>query len=410
MVCKALKARIPPTIRKFCGRLFYLGCALFGLYTCVNVLNGFFASYTLRIGTYGFWPVPPTTTIPFSGVLNGRCVSLFQGASVLTQKFPDTIFLYSYYNAYAFMGVCTRASIEDVDSIFGHENRMFKTRIPDISEGSPERKFLVFGDKPGLFKTGLLNSDIDGICTRGVDTKSCCATSSGSSRDYSGACAAAFTDVVPQGFNSVSFWKSYIGLKANLFGAGAFDPCKDCGMYVSNSEAPLCNSKAGFYPVFYMSSSLPLFYYSHWAVLLQILQILVEVMLLVSVLAKKVHVRNLVSGSFCPFFFVMFTWFPCSPLYIDTGIEDNLDAPDDPEEASQRFAWGVYILEVMNGFFSGIVYTGLQLSGGCSSFPGQLMVVALLIFNIGKFIYKFCCWKFFLKQGSGPLKDYLLSD
>jgi hypothetical protein len=415
---EAVKARFPPIVRKYCGRLKFLGMAVFGLYTCLNVLEGFHHATRVKIGTYGFWPDPPTTTIPFSGLFQGRCVALFQGASILTNTFPDTIFLYSYFNAYAFIGICTKASIEVVDSIFGSKNRMFAAVTPFISGASPEQQFVVFGKDVSLSQTLLgpfkwmfgagspYFHSTDTVCTSVADAKSCCTSSS--------SCASAFTDVVPPGFNSVSFWQSYIGFKSNLFDSlDSYSPCNQCGMYViDNSAAPLCDSKAGFYPVFYWSSSLPFFYYSNWALLLQVFSIACEAILVGFVLARKLDVRNLVVGTFCPFFFALFSWFPCSPLYIDTGSQDNFDAPNadanrqgyNEDAWSRRFATVIYGLGVMNTFCSGIVYTGLQISGGCSSFPGQLLVVALLVYNIVICIFSIC--PYLLRNGSGPITEY----
>jgi hypothetical protein len=428
---EAVKERIPPAIRKCCGRLWFFGCAVVGLLTFVSVLGAFSQQINTTIGKNGFWPSPPTTTPPFSGLFQGRCVSLFQGASLLTQKFPATVFLYSYYNAYAFLGVCTNASMQDVDSIFGTKNRMFATRTPDISQGSPEQQFVVFGKEPeSLFDLGPIKwffgiynpyfHSVDTVCTTVADAKGCCAGSSG-------ACAAAFTDAVPQGFNSVSFWKSYIGFEGNLFDSYEKDSgCNKCGMHVTENVAvPLCDSKAGLYPLFYWSSSLPFFYYIHYIFVQQIIQIVFEVSLVVLVLAKKFPVGNLVCGTLCPFFFALFTWLPCSPLYIDTGSEDNFD-PSAPILNSQRYAPNadtnfraaivVRAFDLLNSLQTGIVCTGLQLSGGCSSFPGRSEVVALLVFNIIKFSYHVFPLKMFsahwqdVKSKERSLTQALLAD
>ncbi len=380
---EALKTRIlslvPPKVIQYCGRLLFVGGALIGLLTFVNLLAGAVPSFNLVTSKYGFWPVPPKTTIPFAGFGQGRCVPLFQAASILKATFPDSIFLYSYYNAEAIIGVCTKAPIVDVDSIFGSQNRMFKTTVPDISSDSPERRFVISGGGPG----NLFKIDHDPDCTSVAKAKRCCVSETASI----GGCAAAFTDVVPQGFNSVSFWKSYIGIAQGLITGNGCDD--ECGMYVTDSQAPLCNQNAGFNPVFYNSLSLSFFYYTQFATAGLAFQCFLEVAALV--VAKRTGGRSLVCGNFCPFFFAL-TWIPGSPMYVDTD-EDDFDP-------SERLSWGVFFFDNFNMLFSGVVYTGLQMSGGCSSFPGRNDVVALLVFNIFKFIYRIFAWLTKNKQGS----------
>jgi hypothetical protein len=231
---EALNTRIlslvPPKVIQYCGRLLFVGGALIGLLTFVNLLAGAVPSFNLVSGKYGFWPIPPKTTIPFAGFGQGRCVALFQGASILKATFPDSIFLYSYYNAEAIIGVCTKAPIVVVDSIFGSQNRMFKTTVPDISSDSPERRFVIGGGGPGT----LLQIDFDPDCTSSAKAKLCCVS------DPVGGCVAAFTDVFPQGFNSISFWNNYIGISQDLITGNGCDD--QCGMYVQIAR-PHCATK-----------------------------------------------------------------------------------------------------------------------------------------------------------------------
>lgn len=375
-------SRVPPKVQWFCGRLWFLTMAILGLVTFVHLVSGTVPTiYKFADSTYGFWPQPPSTTIPFTGFGQNRCVPLFQGASTLAEKFPDTKFLFSYFAALSYIGVCTNAPIEIVDSIFGPKNRMFKSTIPDLKDVS-ERPFVTRG---GVTAAGIVNIwKLDEACDSIEIPAICC------EKESPLACPS-FRDIVPQGFNSVSLWERFITVDPRYWESNRRDCANGakCGMYVEDSGAPLCDPEAGFHPVFYYSMSASISTYSQFVAAILFIQTVFEAGALM--IAFRCGYRTLVSGNFCPFFFI-FTWFPFSPAYVDTNYEDDFSP-------SEFFGWVVCILDNLNLLFAGVVSTGLQLSGGCSSFPGRGEVVALLIFNILKLIYKIATWPKCRKYG-----------
>ncbi len=107
------------SVWKFFGRLWFVGCVAVGLLTGLSVFAAFFQQTSIAIGKNGFFGrVPPDDV--------WLC---FKEHPFWWRSFPQHFSSIRYYNqSFAFLGVCTNASMYDVDSIFGSKNRMLVNR------------------------------------------------------------------------------------------------------------------------------------------------------------------------------------------------------------------------------------------------------------------------------------------
>jgi hypothetical protein len=284
---------------------------------------------------HGFWNTEPSVVPFFSGFSGrNRCVPLFEGSRTLSAAYGTTKYLFSSVPGRAFLGVCTNAPIQKVDSIFGSDARLFKEPV-----------YNTLNFKTNFFPFVAASRSCD--CNPAV--QSC-----------SNRFASLFPDSAP-GFDPVIFWKSYVFLNAadGVCALNKFD-------IRPNPIAPDCSSAQGFHPVFYHEPTSWTAFFAIACAIQFVFCVLVE-LIVIAVAIRKGNFKDIRAGIIMSL----------------VSIFRKGDA--NPDITSSILLRVLYTSHLIT---SGIILVHLNLSGGCPDFPGRTQVIVLLVINYLKLFKK----------------------
>lgn len=306
---------------------------------CVRNGNNECAQHYWNYGdiiTHGFWNTQPSVVPFFSGFSGrNRCVPLFEGSRTLSDAYSTTKYLFSSVPGRAFLGVCTNAPIQKVDSIFGSEARLFKEPV-----------YNALNFKTNFYPFVASSRSCD--CNPAVQI-------------CSNKFASFFSDGAP-GFDPVIFWKNYVFLNA---GDGV---CAVNKLDIRpNPVAPDCSSVQGFHPVFYHEPTSWTAFFAIACAIQFVFCVLVE-LIVIGVAIRNGKIKDIRSGIVMSLFSIFMK---------GDANHDNV-----PSSVVLRVLYTSHLIT------SGIILVHLNLSGGCPDFPGRTQVIILLVFNYLKLFKK----------------------
>jgi hypothetical protein len=301
--------------------------------------------------SHGFWNAEPTReqfySIEFRNLGRHRCVPLFQETSKFSASYGSTKYMFSSVPGRAFLGICTNAPLQEVNSIFGSQNRMFNQPVYDRFRG-----------QMNWYPFAATSRACD--CSTALDFCSANFTSF-------------FSDPRPEGFDPVIFWNNFVFL--NTVGGG----CTVKKLEIRpNRIAADCSSQQGFYPVFYYEPTPWIAFFAVACAIQFIFCAFVEILVL-CIAFRRGDIKDIQAGIIMSFVKVFIR-------------KDGMAFFNNNSTGVLRIFYTGHLVT------SGIVLIHLNLSGGCQDFPGRTQVIILLIINYAKLLKKdlaldklYCC-------------------